>query len=122
MNGVFPISSTGSIIAVTNKDRSGAGTDACACANGVDFSLATLSGYLIKGASSAGITGGGQVVTPALTIAQLLALSSPVAGTIAYVSDTVSLNALAFNATIAAGGANTIKTLALYTGAGWVMR
>lgn len=61
------------------------------------------------------------VLLPPQTIANLPTCNSGLGGRVAFVSDTVSLNALAFNATIAGGGANTINTLAVCNKTNWVM-
>lgn len=57
-------------------------------------------------------------VTP-LTIAQMLAISSPNTGAVVFISDTHASVAATWHGTIAAGGSTTVKGYAFYTGSVW---
>jgi hypothetical protein len=62
---------------------------------------------------------GGPTVLNAYTIAQLLAIASPVEGMVAFVADTVAASAPTWRGTVAGGGSTTVQAPVFYTGSAW---
>jgi hypothetical protein len=61
----------------------------------------------------------GAILNPVYTIANLLAISSPVVGQQEYVSDTVALAAAAYHASVVGGGAVTVNSRVSWNGSNW---
>lgn len=112
--GVFTGTSGGSVtggFAVDTLTASGA-----ASAN----SLAVAADATITGIATVGsLVANGAVGLKVYTIAQLAGIAAPVIGMMAYVSDTVSNAAAAFNGVPTGGGATTVKRPVTYDGAAW---